>query len=119
MKSINREDRVKEFLDCARPPTRELATSLISEEYRELIEAVVMDNILKSEVSRANLVKEWADLQYVLSQFAVVYDIDGDAAFNRVADNNMTKVQDGEVVYREDGKIMKPEGYQKPDMRGL
>ena len=69
--------------------------------------------------ARANLVKEWADAQYTLSQLALFYNIPGEDAFNRVADNNMTKVIDGKVLRRSDGKIMKPDNYIKPDMSGL
>ena len=73
----------------------------------------------ENEETRANLVKEWADVQYVLSQLALFYRIDGEEAFTRVADNNMTKVVGGKVYYREDGKILKPDNYVKADMRGL
>ena len=73
-----------------------------------------------SEESRANLVKEWADAAYTLSALAYFFEIDGEEAFTRVADNNMTKVgADGKVTKREDGKILKPEGYVKANMKGL
>ena len=67
---------------------------------------------------RANLRKEWADLQYVVSQAAVYYEIPSEA-FDRVHANNMTKVVDGKVRFRDDGKILKPEGYKPVDMSGL
>lgn len=89
------------------------------EECDELREAVVDYCSAQDEDTRANLCKEWADVQVVLSNIAVWLDIPADAAFNKVHDNNMTKVVGGKVILREDGKIMKPEGYVKPDMRGL
>lgn len=136
--TITREDRVREFLDASQYPTFELAWRCMTEECLELQQAAMeykeavnylallenhgensTDAHNDADKARANLVKEMADVQYVLSQLAIFYDIDLQTAFNRVAANNMTKVQDGKVVYREDGKILKPEGYQKPDMRGL
>lgn len=114
-----REDRVQQFLSCAKPPSKVLAWKCLSEEYIELLDAGLEFEKDQNPATRENLVKEWADLQYVLSQFALVYDIPGEEAFSRVADNNMTKVQNGKVVYREDGKVMKPEGYVPADMGGL
>lgn len=40
-------------------------------------------------------------------------------AFNRVHSNNMTKVVDGKVLRREDGKIIKPEGYVSVDLSDM
>lgn len=122
-----REDRVQEFLNFAGEPTFEVVWACIAEEYQELQEAAVkFHEIIASDFeddvkanARANFVKEWADCQYVLSQLALFYNIPGEEAFNRVAENNMTKVQGGEIIRREDGKIMKPEGYLPPDMGGL
>lgn len=126
--TMTREDRVREFLDYAGEPTFEAVWNCLTEECQELQEAAMkFHEILASDFdeevkasARANFVKEWADVQYVLSQLAVFYNIPGEEAFVRVADNNMTKVQGGKILRREsDGKILKPEGYQKPDMRGL
>lgn len=128
MPARTREERVQEFLDYAGTPTFEVVWNCIAEEYQELQEsAMKFHEIIASDFddevkasARANFVKEWADCQYVLSQLAVFYNIPGEEAFIRVADNNLTKVQDGKILRREsDGKILKPEGYKQPDMRGL
>lgn len=89
------------------------------EETKELQEAMFAYYVNPTPQTRANVVKEWADTQVVLSNIAWWLDIPADAAFNRVHDNNMTKVVDGKLILREDGKILKPEGYVKPDMSGL
>lgn len=122
-----REDRVAEFLDASSYPSFELVWTCMYEELQELKEAAdgfhtILDSEADDETKakyRADFVKEWADVQYVLSQMALFYNIPGEEAFIRVADNNMTKVKDGKVLYREDGKILKPEGYQKANMLGL
>ena len=127
----NREDYVREFRKAADLPyfnpdspikdDTDLILVCLQEEKREFEEAVLdYEERPYSETARANLCKEWADLQYVLSQAADFFNIPSDEAFMRVANNNMTKVaDDGKVLRREDGKILKPEGYQPADMRGL
>lgn len=127
-----REERVQEFIDACGGTTFEAVWNCLGEECLELQEAAqdfhtILDSNADDETKakyRAAFVKEWADVQYVLSQVACFYNIDGEVAFNRVANNNMTKVIDGpdgskKIQRREDGKILKPEGYEKPDMRGL
>lgn len=97
----------------------------IKEECFEFLDAVheyeeaLNDEEADADEFRKNLVKEWADLQYVVSQAAWYFDIPAEPAFNRVHANNMTKVVDGRVRFREDGKILKPKGYVKADMSGL
>lgn len=122
-----REERVQEFLDFAGPPTFEVVWACLGEELTELKDAADAYHVVAASEAgedvlgkyRADFVKEWADVQYVLSQLAIFYDIPGEEAFIRVADNNMTKVQGGEIKRREDGKILKPDNYVKPDMTGL
>lgn len=123
---MTREDKVAQFLRAAgkRPLSKgddyELSyENNLKEEVKELVEAMFDYYSEPTVQTRANLVKEWADVQVVLSNIAVWMDIPADPAFNRVHQNNMTKVVDGKVLRREDGKILKPEGYVKPDMRGL
>jgi predicted HAD superfamily Cof-like phosphohydrolase len=129
---ITREERVKAFQDAGTaagaPPTFESVWNCLSEEFLELQEAAMkfheiiasdFDDDVKAN-ARANFVKEWADVQYTLSGIANFYNIDGEEAFRRVSDNNLTKIVDGKVIIREsDGKILKPEGYEKPNMGGL
>lgn len=131
---MNREDRVNEFRTAAAKGTYnwldapgdndDSVINSLSEEFNEFIEAEydyrqacrTGHGITEA---RANLCKEWADLQYVVSQAAVYHDIPGDASFNRVHESNMSKVIDGKIVFRDDGKILKPDTYVKPDMSGL
>jgi len=123
---LTREERVAEFriaggleTNSIDPAGMVLVWNCLTEEMVELSEAGKAYHENPNEDTRAAFVKEWADVQYVLSQVAVFYEFDGDKAFNIVADNNMTKVVDGKVLKREDGKILKPEGYVYPDLRGL
>ena len=90
-----------------------------SEELAEFSTAVSEYLDGPTEDNRKELAKEWADVQVTLSNFAWFFSLDGEEAFTRVAENNLTKIVDGVVIHREDGKVLKPEGYVKPDMSGL
>lgn len=124
--NMTREDKVAQFLSAAgKTPLKqgdayeESYENNLIEEVGELVYAMVDYYNSPSVASRAALCKEWADVQVVLSNIAVWLGIPADASFNRVHENNMTKVVDGKIIRREDGKILKPEGYVKPDMSGL
>lgn len=126
MRLMNREEKVQQFRLAAgkgdfrqTPGDFESVVVCLSEEVVELFQAMGDYNAAPSDETRAALAKEWADTQYVISQVAVFFDICGDAAFNRVHDSNMSKVVEGKLVLREDGKILKPDTYVAPDMSGL
>ena len=126
MKLMNREEKVQEFRRAAgkgsydwlnEPGNVDLSVmASLEEEFNEFVEA---EEFYRSACkhghgiteARANLCKEWADLQYVVSQVAAYYEIPSEA-FDRVHANNMTKVVDGKIRFRDDGKILKPEGYK-------
>lgn len=135
--TTTREQKVKEFRDAAEqkayiddPDATDLIFKCIYEEFIEFNDAVYLyeeaidngmvdfDPVTVKEL-RANLVKEWADLQYCVSQAAVFFDIPAEEAFDRVHTSNMSKVVEGKVRRREDGKILKPDDYVAPDMKGL
>lgn len=120
-----REERVSEFNDIAhekfndKAQERFLFWDMFSEEVIELKEAYYTYVRDPSSENRQELAKEWADAQVTLSNIAWYFNLNGEKAFSRVHENNMTKVVEGKLVYSTKGKIMKPEGYQPPDMRGI
>lgn len=122
---ITREDRVAEFLTAAGFKQHieggdfNVHLTCFAEELVEFSEAVNNYRKKNNPENRAQLAKEWADVQVTLSNIAWYFNLDGQIAFNRVAVNNLSKMIDGKIVKREDGKILKPEGYEKPDMSGL
>ncbi len=124
--TVTRENKVAQFYKAAdKKPFHQLDTldhSFLDnfiEESKELVEAVHNYIDMPDAKNRADLCKEWADVQVVLSSLAWYFDIPADAAFNRVHNNNMTKVVDGKIKRAANGKILKPEGYVKADMTGL
>ena len=99
---------------CDQKPSQEnvnLYTKLITEEYKEFIEAC--SNNDDSEALDACMDMIWVILGFCHMQ---KYDIVG--AWDEVVKTNMAKVDPatGKVRRREDGKILKPEGWKPPDM---
>jgi len=71
-----------------------------------------------NEPKNINAIKEALDLMYVTAQYLNV-TIGPDKAlecWNALQNNNMSKCVDGKLIKREDGKILKPEGYKKLDL---
>lgn len=60
--------------------------------------------------------KEMTDVRYVIDGTYVAFGWDGTVDTNKVHANNMEKVgPDGKAMFREDGKVLKPEGFKKID----
>jgi predicted HAD superfamily Cof-like phosphohydrolase len=93
--------------------------TLIVEEFKEFLEA---ENQLLTGfvVNATDTLKELADLVYVCYQYAENLGWDLDEALNRVHRSNMSKLgEDGEPVYREDGKVLKGPNYEPPNLNDL
>lgn len=86
-----------------------LRCGLIAEELHELYEAIDDCDIAES-------VDALVDILYVTIGTAVEWGIDLDPIFKEVHRTNMLK-EGGKV--REDGKILKPEGWEKPRIAEL
>jgi len=92
---------------------------LIVEEFKEFLDA---ENQLLTGfvVNATDTLKELADLVYVCYQYAENLGWDLDEALNRVHRSNMSKLgEDGEPVYREDGKVLKGPNYEPPNLSDL
>ena len=93
--------------------------TLIVEEFKEFLDA---ENqlLLGFTVNATDCLKELADLVYVCYQYAENLGWDLDEALNRVHRSNMSKLgEDGEPVYREDGKVLKGPNYEPPNLSDL
>ena len=93
----------------------------IEEEAKEFLEAA--DEVFadpENDKRREDLLKELADLVFVCYQFAAAYQLDLDEALRLVFESNMSKLDEqGNVIYRADGKVLKGPNYQPPDLLGL
>jgi NTP pyrophosphatase (non-canonical NTP hydrolase) len=98
---------------------RKMQKDLIVEEFKEFIEADY-DMAMIDISSRADCLKELADLVYVCAQYAENMDWDLEQALRRVHHSNMSKLgDDGKPIYREDGKVLKGPNYQPPNLTDL
>lgn len=114
-------DKVAEFMmtfkqDVHETPTfpdhdtQNLRLSLIKEEFEELIEAVYYSDMV--EIADA-----LTDLLYVIYGAGHAYGIDLDKCFQEVHDSNMSKLEDGKVLYSETGKVLKGKYYFTPNIK--
>jgi predicted HAD superfamily Cof-like phosphohydrolase len=91
---------------------RKLRMDLMLEEMKEYMESEEKDDL-------ENLAKELADIIYITCGTAASYGIPLDRVFNEVHKSNMAKLVDGKALRREDGKILKPEGWMPPDIKKI
>ena len=87
-----------------------LRLELIQEELNELREAIGNADIV--EVADA-----LTDILYVTYGAGHAVGIDLEACFREVHHSNMSKLEDGKPIYREDGKVMKGKNYYAPNLR--
>lgn len=74
----------------------------------------------KTEFNPRNLAKELADLKYVTYGTDASFGIDADRVYGEVHDSNMSKLgPNGEVLRREDGKVLKGPNYREPSLSFL
>ena len=59
-----------------------------------------------------------ADIGYILAGTIINHGMQDifDASFDEVHRSNMAKLVDGKVLRREDGKVLKPEGWMPPNL---
>jgi len=92
---------------------------LIVEEFKEFLDS---ENqlIMGLTINSADCLKELADLVYVCYQYAANLGWDLDEALDRVHKSNLSKLDDnGNPIYREDGKVLKGPNYQPPTLTDL
>lgn len=102
------------------PANIKLRVKLCNEEGEEL--ANELWNTYQYEKVSPNLLKEGADLLYVLLGTFVSLGLGEQLieAFKRVHESNMSKLgEDGKPIYREDGKVMKGPNYKAPTLDDL
>jgi len=89
----------------------ELRLRLIAEEHGEVLNAFDNETIY-------DVAKELSDLLYVVYGTGVAMGINLDATFEEVHRSNMTKLdENGNVLRRADGKVLKSKLYEEADMR--
>ena len=85
--------------------------SLIDEEVAELVEAVAADD-------KVEQLDALVDILVVTMGAIRAAGFDGEGAWKEVMDTNFAKIDPdtGKVRKREDGKVLKPEGWKAPEL---
>jgi len=119
---MNQEEVMRFQQACGQPvefePTIErnheqafLYAELVREEAQELADAFREKDIV-------GIADGAADLIWVVFGLCNAVGIDLEPVWKEVRDSNMSKIpEDGQVIRREDGKILKPDSYFKPDIK--
>jgi|APGre2960657373_1045057.scaffolds.fasta_scaffold83069_2 predicted HAD superfamily Cof-like phosphohydrolase len=98
------------------PPERfeqaALYMKLIVEEYKELMHAWNETDII--EIADA-----CADLKWVIEGLEHSLGIPQQAVWDEVARSNMSKMVDGKLIKREDGKVLKPDTFVPPNIKQI
>ena len=96
----------------------EMQLRLITEEYNEVMLAA--DELYadpENHDRRVDFVKELTDLVFVCFQKAASLNIDLDRAMELTFQSNMSKLDDdGNPIFRADGKVLKGPNYVEPDL---
>ena len=105
------KDVVKFIEACDQQKTLEnnnLYLKLITEEYQELMYARTREEELDACM----------DLIWVILGYCYMKNYNVDGAWNEVSLSNLSKInpETGKVIKREDGKILKPEGWAPPKL---
>ncbi len=102
-----------------------LRQKLLREEMDELDAEIntLIDELEKTGTTekntRARMMKELSDLQYVLSGMVVSFGIPMQEVFRRTHESNMSKLVNGKVLKREDGKFLKGPNYKPPFLEDI
>ena len=110
-------NQAKEFRDAYSvvnsPNGTLIQKCLIDEEWSEFHEAFHLKDAHEQ-------LKELCDLVYVCYQFAANEGWDLDEAMDRVHKSNMSKLdENGQPIYRPDGKVLKGPNYKPPNLTDL
>ena len=93
--------------------TQALRYDLIHEELDELYDSMKTDDLV-------GIADALTDLLYVVYGAGHAYGINLDACFRHIHASNMSKLDDeGNPIYRDDGKVMKGPNYWPPELEGV
>ena len=96
----------------ASPENYKMYLGLIDEEYGELVDAVTAND-------RVEQLDALVDILVVTMGAIRAAGWDSEAAWNEVMNTNFAKINPatGKVIKREDGKVLKPEGWKAPQLK--
>ena len=121
-RAFNLPNRLGQGKPDAMHERTELRKDLIEEEYDEFRHSHIPDwNITPPPIIGVDTIEyadALADLVYVCFGAAIEAGIDLNMVLREVHISNMAKLDaDGKPIYREDGKVAKPAGWQPPNIK--
>jgi|TARA_R110000744_G_scaffold102019_1_gene196349 predicted HAD superfamily Cof-like phosphohydrolase len=90
----------------------DLRLNLINEEFVELLTAT-------NESDLVSIADALSDLLYVVYGAGHAFGLDLDKCFEEVHESNMSKLDKGKPIYREDGKVLKSDTYRPPNLKEI
>ncbi len=120
-------DMVKQFQDVFGDPNFNSPTLNISDRNKDLRITLLQEELdeLKEATENNDLVEiadALADIQYLLFGTVLMYGMRDkfEQIFEEVHRSNMTKVgKNGEILKREDGKVIKPDTFEQPKIKEI
>lgn len=113
MKSFGQE--VKDKPEWPDAETMDLRIDLIAEELEEF-----KDAIISADGTLVDVADALSDLLYVVYGAGHSFGIDLDKCFAEVHRSNMSKLdEDGNPIYREDGKVLKGPNFTEPNLKEI
>ena len=115
------EDNLEFMAACDKPfperptlnyPSEEMQWGLIEEEFKETIKARNEGDIVEVADGLIDMIK-------VIAEYGESCGLPMQALWDEAHRSNMSKVVDGKVIKREDGKILKPDTYFKPEIASV
>jgi predicted HAD superfamily Cof-like phosphohydrolase len=108
-------DVLKFIHACDQVPTQEnskLYASLITEEYKEFLTAIENND-------RIEQLDACMDMIWVILGYCAMNNFNVQGAWNEVAATNLNKIDPntGKVIKNANGKVMKPDGWQPPNLK--
>lgn len=116
---MNSNNDVKIFMDACEQTEvgfgnqADLYRRLIREEFDELMRAYFGKDMVE-------IADGCADLKWVIEGLEHTLQLPQQAIWNEVSRSNLSKISStGKVLKREDGKVLKPEGWSPPDIEKI
>jgi thymidylate synthase (FAD) len=96
----------------------------VNKESHELAHRRIIDRIKISaqKLKRAHFEARVDIVEMMIPEISYLFDhfeVNALEVFNEIHRSNMSKLNDGNPVYNEAGKVMKPDGYRRPDIRSI
>ena len=114
-----------EFHEAFRVPSRPAPTTLVPQGERNLRAELLREEAQEfadahAEMNLIEMADALADIVYVAYGTARTYGIDLDVVLAEVHRSNMSKLDEqGNPIYRHDGKVIKGPRYSPPDVAGV